>query len=42
MNEVKPGVCFGFSLIEINNADYKLEMIFNDRIQENQAQMIPS
>lgn len=42
MNEVTPGVCFAFSLTENNNADYKLEIIFNDKEEERDAQMIPN
>jgi len=37
MNSENPGVCFGFSLTERGPADYKLEMVFNDKEQERDA-----
>jgi hypothetical protein len=41
-DDTKPGVCFGFSLTVRNSNDYKLELVFNDKQEEGDAQMIPS
>ena len=41
MDKMTPGVCFGFSLTEKGNDDYKLEMIFNDRVLEGAQMILP-
>ena len=41
-DDVMTGVCFGFSLSENNQADFKLEIVFNDKVQERDAQQLPS
>lgn len=42
MDAGNPGVCFAFSLTERSNSDYSLEIVFNDKEEEGDAQMIPS
>ena len=33
-SEENPEVCFGFSIIENNEADYQVHLIFNDQVND--------
>ena len=40
-SEDKPGICFGFSIVENNPIDYEVRLMFNDQRFENGGLMIP-
>ena len=42
MTGVDPGVCFGFSVTENSASSYKLELIFNDKFEDLDSQLIPT